>query len=94
MLQTLKKTTNALKHSLIKLGYALPPPCSIHNNKLKQVSIDFKQMSNVLIGTYNDTLFENATAVLFECTSTYYLIQSLPELVAATIESNRYVSSY
>lgn len=94
MLAKLEHKTLQLKLQLIELGYELPPASVMHSNKLKQIDMDFKQMSNILRGTHSDTLFENATAVLFECTSYSYIIRTLNDLMEATSSASRYIESY
>jgi hypothetical protein len=94
MLNSIEKYTLNFKHKLIKLGFELPPVSIVHSNKFKQIDMDYKHMSNILLGKYEKTLYKNATNVLFHCTAKYYNIQNLPELLVALKETTSYISGY
>jgi len=94
MLEGLEKSTIALKLKLIELGYALPPASVMHKNKLRQIDMDYKQMANILLGSSQPTLFQNATAVILATTARYYNIQDLQQLARLTAQTCLYVSNY
>lgn len=94
MLSAIEKSTWRLKLKLIELGYELPPPSVIHSSKLKQINMDYKQMSSLLLGKHSETLFRNAQDVILECTAKYYIIQNLDQLLLATNQSCLYLSNY
>ena len=94
MLNAIEKSTWRLKLKLIELGYELPPPSVMHSSKIKQINMDYKQMSDVLLGECSETLFRNAQNVILECTAKYYVIQNLDQLLLATTQSCLYLSNY
>lgn len=94
MLHTIANLTSKLKERLIELGYELPPAASMHNNLLKQIDMDYRQMSYILTLKRFETLSENVSNVGLACTAEFMSVTSLPELLAATERIFTYVSSY
>ena len=97
MLSAIEKSTWQLKLKLIEFGYELPPPSVIHSSKIKQINMDFKQMSDILLTEHGDgrkSLFTNAQNVLMVCTAKYHVIQNLDQLLLAINQTCFYLSSY
>jgi hypothetical protein len=86
--------TFELKQMLIVLGYALPPVTIMYNNKLQQLNLDFKQMSDIISKKKSETLYENIHNVYFELMSTYKIIESLEDVHDASKTMYNYVKSY
>ena len=94
MLDQLVLLTAHLKESLIALGYSLPPAMSFHNNKIKQIHMDFEHMSSVLCGMCKDNLFQNATMVFTKLTAERITISNFNQLLCNAVIVHDYVSSY
>lgn len=94
MLDQLVILTAHLKQSLIALGYSLPPAMSFHNNKIKQIHMDFGHMSSVLCGMCKDNLFQNATMVFTKLTAERITISNFNQLLCNAVIVCDYVSSY
>lgn len=86
--------TMGLKQSLITLGYALPPTMWMHNNKLRQIDMDFRQMSDIMLNRKSEYLFENASNVFTALTSEYSQVTNLSELLREGERVFDYVASY
>lgn len=94
MLKKIEMDTIQFKQKLINLGIELPPATVIHNNKFKQIDMDYKQMSTVCLGKYDTNIFKNASNVFLKCTATYYIIRNLSDLRNALTQSLVYISKY
>ena len=93
MLKELENIIFKIKKRLLYLGIELPP--SIMNmSVLKQLDMDFKQMSRCILGKKTDILFENAEAVFLALTAIYYPIRSLKDLMNASKNSLKYIETY
>tara|TARA_B110000908_G_scaffold172766_1_gene242907 strand:+ start:8887 stop:9168 length:282 start_codon:yes stop_codon:yes gene_type:complete len=93
MLKELENIIFKIKTRLLHLGVELPP--SIMNKSvLKQLDMDFKQMSMCILGKKTDILFENAQVVFLATTAIYYPIYSLKDLMNASKNSLKYIESY
>lgn len=94
MLQELEDATIRLKFILLKLGLELPPAGIMVTSLLKQIDMDFKQMSRVVIGKHSKLLFENAETVILQTTGTWYPIHNLKELYNACRTACKYIEAY
>lgn len=94
MLGTLQLQMNHLKMRLIKLGFALTPPASIHNQRLKQLQSDFKEIAERLGGVSNLTIYQHSQYVFLQCTGKWFLIRNLEDLLLASKETNLYFEHY
>ena len=93
MLKELELIIFKIKTRLLHLGIELPP--SIMNiSILKQIDMDFKQMSLTILGMKSDILFKNAEAVFLATTAVYYPIHSLNDLLLASKNTLKYIESY
>ena len=94
MLQELEDTTLRLKCRLIELGIELPPAAVMTVSLLKQIDMDFKQMSNVITGSHSPLLFNNASSVLLQITGEWTPIHNLNELSRACSTAVEYIEAY
>jgi|TARA_B110000967_G_C18756434_1_gene495570 hypothetical protein len=94
MLQELEDITIKFKLRLIHLGLELPPAVRMTISLLKQIDMDFKQMSNVISGSYSTNLFTNAETVILQTTGQWHPIHNLQTLMAATVGAERYIRNY
>ena len=86
--------TMQLKKKLIRLGYVLPPVIHMHNNKLKQIDMDFRQMSTELARKSSGTLYQNASAVFTTLTGEHLIVSTLGDLLKNVELVYAYVASY
>lgn len=94
MLQELEDATIRLKYILLTLGLELPPAAIMVTSLLKQIDMDFKQMSTVILGNHSNLLFENAEAVILQTTGNWYPIHNLNELYSACTQACKYIEAY
>ncbi len=93
MLKELENIIFKIKTRLLHLGIELPPSI-VNISILKQLDMDFKQMSISILGKKTDTLFSNAEAVFLATTAIYYHIRSLNDLFLASKNTLKYIESY
>jgi len=86
--------TMQLKERLIRLGYALPPVMHMHNNKLKQIDMDLRQMSTELTRKNSGTLYQMASIVFSTLTGEHFIVSTLDELLKNSECVYAYVASY
>lgn len=94
MLQELEDTTIRLKYRLIQLGVELPPAALMTVSLLKQIDMDFKQMSQIIVGSHSPLLFANAETVLLQTTGQWQPIRNLNDLLQACSKAIVYIESY
>lgn len=94
MIDTIIDLTICTKQHLIRLGFGLPPVMHMHNNKVKQLDMDIRQMTEVIANEKKDTLFENASCLFIALTSEYANVQNLTDLLQTSERLHDYVCSY
>ena len=94
MIDRLVFLTRRIKEMFIGIGCELPPSTVMYNNKIKQIHLDFRQMSQVITGTYYHTLYKNANHLFTYVMTEQYKIQTLNELLVASERVHNYIATY
>lgn len=94
MLDRIVYMSDNIKYHLIQMGFELPPVVNMHNNKMKQMHMNFKQMAQVICKRTSPLLFDNAAFVFTAIMSEHANITNLQDLLEMTEKIHAYVSSY
>tara|TARA_B100001059_G_scaffold236436_1_gene286905 strand:- start:2040 stop:2324 length:285 start_codon:yes stop_codon:yes gene_type:complete len=94
MLDQILFYTCGLQQCLIELGVELPPVAPMHNGKIHQVAIQFRQMADVLVGNVGSTLYDNVDRVGMALTARFYHVRNMHDVLTTTKDVYTYVQAY
>ena len=94
MLRELLSLTLKIQSYLEKIGIVVSKKLVLPTNKITEINVHFKNMSDALSSEANDSLFENVETVVGAITASYYRIETLDQCLCAIRKCHKYTQKY